>query len=151
MNDRLTKLFSTFFYLGYSPFAGGSIASVAGGILAITLRGNGALYFLVFTLVTVAGFITSERMEKLAGEKDPACIVIDEVSGALIAFFLLPQTPAVLVTAFFLYRAFDMFKIYPADVLEERPGAVGVMMDDIVAGVYTLIIMQIAVRLAGVL
>jgi phosphatidylglycerophosphatase A len=95
------------------------------------------------------GFGTSGRMEKIVGKKDPSCVVIDEVAGSLVAFFLLPKTIPVLVTAFFLFRAFDMFKIYPMDKMEALPGAVGVMMDDVIAGLYTNIIMQIAVRAAG--
>jgi len=150
MNNSLAKLSATFFYLGYFPFAAGSIASAIGGLMAITLAGNMFLYFVVFAVVTAVGFGASGWLEKVLGEKDPSCIVIDEVSGALIAFFLLPARWPVLITAFFVFRAFDMFKIYPADVLEEKTGGVGVMMDDIVAGVYTNLIMQCAVRLAGI-
>lgn len=148
--QRLTKILATFFYLGHFPVAAGSIASIIGGLLALYLQNNLFLYVLVFVLVTAAGFAVSGPVEKAAGEKDPPCIVIDEVAGALIAFFMLPVTWPVLVSAFFLFRAFDMFKIYPADILEQKPGAVGVMMDDIMAGIYTNIIMQVAVRLAGV-
>ena len=52
-------------------------------------------------------------------------------------------------STFFVFRAFDMCKIYPADVLEKKEGAIGVMMDDIVAGIYTNVTMQIALRLTG--
>ncbi len=94
-----------------------------------------------------AGFLTAGRMEKIVAEKDPPCIVIDEVAGALIAFFMLPLSWPVFWSTFFVFRAFDMFKIYPANIFEKRNGACGVMMDDIIAGIYTNIIMQIAVRL----
>ncbi len=83
-------------------------------------------------------------------KKDPPCIVIDEVAGSLIAFFMLPMNWPVFWSTFFVFRAFDMFKIYPANILEKRSGSVGIMMDDIVAGIYTNLIMQIAIRLAGV-
>jgi len=150
MKNSWARAAATFFYLGYFPMAAGSIASIIGGLLALYLQNNLLLYAVVFIAVTAAGFWASGPVEKASGEKDPPCIVIDEVSGALIAFFMLPTTPAVLLSAFFLFRAFDMFKIYPADVFEKRPGAVGVMMDDIMAGIYTNIVMQIAVRVAGV-
>ena len=69
--------------------------------------------------------------------------MIDEVSGMLIAVFLLPVDFKVYLIAFFLFRAFDMFKIYPINKLESLPGGKGIMMDDIVSGLYTNIIMQI--------
>ena len=100
-------------------------------------------------MITVTGFIVSDRMERIVKQKDPSCIVIDEVSGVMIAFFLLPFSWPVIFTAFFLFRAFDMFKIYPVNKFEPMPGGVGVMMDDIVAGIYTNIVMHIAIRLSA--
>lgn len=151
MNIRFAKFIATFAYLGYFPMAAGSIASIIGGLAALALQNHLFLYAAVFLIVTGAGFVASGPVEKAQGEKDPPCIVIDEVSGALIAFFMLPATWPVLFCAFFLFRAFDMFKIYPAYILEQRPGAVGVMMDDIMAGIYTNIVMQIAIRWAGLI
>ena len=89
-------------------------------------------------------------MEAMVGRKDPGCVVIDEVAGVLIAFFLLPPVPNVLWTAFFLFRAFDMFKIYPANRFEACKGGTGIMMDDIIAGIYTNLVMHAALRVAGV-
>ena len=150
MPDRLTKFIATFFYLGFVPCAAGSLASIIGALLAGLSRGPMWIYLALLAAVTALGFVTGGRMERIMEEKDPPCVVIDEVAGAMIAFFMLPGTPAVLVTAFFVFRAFDMFKIYPADRLEQRPGGTGVMMDDVVAGIYTNLIMQAAIRLAGI-
>lgn len=151
MSERWIKIWSTFFYIGYSPFAPGSMASLAGTVLAIVLQQSIILYLLAFAVVTVIGFKVSGSMEKIVGKEDPGCIVIDEVSGVLIAFFLLPMTPAVIWTAYFLFRAFDMFKIYPVCKFEELGGGKGIMMDDIIAGIYTGVIMHIAVRIAGII
>lgn len=150
VKNTLIKLFATFFYVGFFPLIPGSLASIVGALLAVVLSASGMLYLAVFVLISAAGFFVSGRMEKLTGEKDPSAIVIDEVAGALLAFFCLPTEPAVMITAFFLFRAFDMFKIYPADVMEKKHGGVGVMMDDIIAGIYTNLVMQAAVRLAGI-
>ncbi len=150
MSERWIKLWSTFFYIGYSPFAPGSMASLAGAILAVLMHQTIVLYILVFAAVTAIGFKVSGPMEKIVGKEDPGCVVIDEVSGILIAFFLLPMTPAVIWTAYFLFRAFDMFKIYPVCKFEEIRGGKGIMMDDIVAGIYTGVIMHIAVRIVGI-
>jgi len=91
-----------------------------------------------------AGIWASGKMEKLAGKKDPSCVVIDEVAGILIAFFLLPAQWPVIITAFFVFRAFDMFKIYPINRFEKLPGSWGIMMDDVVAGLYTNIVVHVA-------
>ncbi len=151
MSDKTIKLFSTFFYVGYSPVAPGTAASIAGGLIALFLHNHPIFYILLFIIITRIGFLVSGKMEKLSGKKDPGCVVIDEVSGIMISFFLLPITWPVVVTTFFLFRALDMFKTYPANKLEDLGGAEGIMLDDILAGVYANIIMQIAVRWAGII
>ena len=149
MFDKFIKFISTFGFIGYLPLAPGSMASVAGGFIAVGLAHSVPTYLVAWLIITALGFMASDRMEALEGKKDPGCIVIDEVSGVMIAFFMLPATPSVLITAFFLFRAFDMFKIYPANKLEFLKGGVGVMMDDILAGIYTNIVMHLALRFIG--
>jgi len=151
MSDKQVKLFSTFFYVGNFPFAPGTLASAVGALICILLQDTILLYLIAFAVITVIGFKTSGLMEKIVGKKDPGCVVIDEVSGIMVSFFLLPMTPAVIITAFFLFRAFDMFKIYPCNKLEDLGGGEGIMLDDIMAGVYTNIVMQIAIRWAGII
>ena len=150
MANHISKLLATFFCIGYLPIAPGSIATVAGVIISYYLAGNPSVYLWATLAVTVVGFAVSGHAEQAIGKKDPGCIVIDEVSGVMIAFFMLPMTPAVLCTGFFLFRAFDMFKIYPANKLEGLKGSRGVMLDDIIAGIYTNIVMQLAIRWAGI-
>ena len=144
-----TLLFSTFFYVGFFPFAPGSLASLITLFLSVFLIQNIFLYLILFFGVTFVGFVASDKMEKKLNQKDPSCIVIDEVAGALVAFFLLPVKFSVLMTAFFLFRAFDMFKIYPINKLELLSGGKGVMLDDLLAGLYTNLTIQLALRLAG--
>lgn len=151
MSDKLVKMLSTWFYIGDIPVAPGTAASAAAVLIAIIFSPNIFLYILVSIVITVLGFMVSGRMEGILGRKDPGCIVIDEVAGIMVAFFLLPLTPATVITTFFLFRAFDMFKIYPANKFEQIGGATGVMVDDLVAGLYANIVMQIAVRWAGII
>ena len=151
MSDKLVKMFSTWFYIGNIPGAPGTVASAAGALLAIIVSSNTVLYVLIVGAVTLLGFQVCGQMEKILGRKDPGCIVIDEVAGMMVAFFLLPLNAAVIVTAVFLFRAFDMFKIYPVNKFEQWEGAAGVMADDLIAGAYTNIVMQVAVRWAGVI
>jgi phosphatidylglycerophosphatase A len=147
MRDKCVKLLATFFYIGYIPVAPGSMASAAGLLLFILFYQSLTAYVVLTAVIVISGFLVSGSMEKISGKTDPSCIVIDEVAGVLIAFFLLPKTTAVLWTGFFLFRAFDMFKIYPVNKFEEIKGGAGVMMDDIIAGVYTNITMHAALRL----
>lgn len=151
MSDKLVKMLSTWFYVGNLPGAPGTAASAVGALMALILSANLFLYIVVLLVVTIIGFMVSGKMEIILDRKDPGCIVIDEVSGILIALFLLPLSPVVMITAFFLFRAFDMFKIYPVNKFEQLKGSKGIMMDDLMAGVYTNIVMQFAVRWAGVI
>tara|TARA_B100000745_G_C20071215_1_gene365654 strand:- start:248 stop:757 length:510 start_codon:yes stop_codon:yes gene_type:complete len=169
MSEKLVRMLSTFFYVGESPFAPGSMASVVGALIAIILSPWPLLYIAVFAIITFYGFKVSGRMEEICGEKDPSKVVIDEVSGVMIAFFCLPLQWPVIITAFFLFRAFDMFKLYPVNRfenpdfvaglmnkmslrnVEQHKHTAGIMMDDIIAGVYTFVVMQFAIRFAGII
>ena len=88
MVRRLTPLLATFFYIGYLPLAPGSMASLAGAVICFLLRSSPGLYFLIFMVIAVTGFAVSGRMEKIQNAKDPSCVVIDEVAGVFIAFFI---------------------------------------------------------------
>ena len=147
MSNSLARIFATFFYIGYIPFAPGTIASMAGALLYFLFYRNVILYIVVFMAVTLVGFWTAGHVEKDAGQKDPSCVVIDEVAGAMIAFFMLPISPSVMITAFFLFRAFDMFKIFPANKIQAFAGSFGIMMDDVIAGVYANSVMLLAFKI----
>ena len=149
MNATAAKIIATFGFIGYCPVAPGTLASAAGVGLAFLLRDQPAFYVLAAVLVTVLGLLSAGVVEKIEGRKDPGCIVIDEVAGMMISLFALPLSWPVMLVGFFLFRAFDMFKIYPANRLEDMGGSVGIMSDDIAAGVYTNIVLQVALRLAG--
>ncbi|MFA5088764.1 MAG: phosphatidylglycerophosphatase A [Candidatus Omnitrophota bacterium] len=150
MSNNFIRLVSTFFYIGYLPAAPGTAASVAGAVLYVLLSQSLLMYLTVTSAIIALGFYVSGKMEDLTKQKDPSCIVIDEVAGILITFFMLPMTFPVVITGFFLFRAFDMFKIYPVNKFEELGGGVGIMMDDLFAGLYANLTMQAAIRIAGI-
>lgn len=150
-SNKIIKLLATFFYMGEFPVAPGSLASLAALFLCVGLYPFPQGYVLFAVVITAVGFFVSGRMEKIAGTKDPSCVVIDEVAGVMIAFWALPLNGAVLTTAYFLFRAFDMFKVYPISRLEALPGGKGIMLDDLLAGVYTNVVMHLAIRWAGVI
>ncbi|MEI6437581.1 MAG: phosphatidylglycerophosphatase A [Candidatus Omnitrophota bacterium] len=149
MGQKLARFLATFGYIGHFPAAPGTMASAAGVGLAFLLRDHVFWYVAVFAVVTVLGFLTAGIVEKMEGKKDPGCVVIDEVSGMMISLFGIPLSWPVMLVGFFLFRAFDMFKIYPANKLEDMGGGTGIMCDDIAAGIYANITLQVALRLAG--
>jgi phosphatidylglycerophosphatase A len=81
--------------------------------------------------------------------KDARCIVIDEVCGILVALMFIPADIKIVVIAFLLFRLLDALKPYPAGCLERLDGGMGIMCDDLVAGLYTNIILQVVLRFAS--
>ncbi|MGH9931801.1 MAG: phosphatidylglycerophosphatase A family protein [Pyrinomonadaceae bacterium] len=107
---------------------------------------------LVIIGISLVGTWAASRTEKLSRRKDPGIVVIDEVVGQLVTFIFLPsffmgghhvQIPFVLVEGFVLFRFFDIVKPYPARRLEGLPGGLGIMADDVVAGVYAAVALTV--------
>ncbi len=107
---------------------------------------------LVWTLVVVTalGLWAGSRVERALGTRDPGLIVIDEVAGMLLAVLFLPRTIPVLVTAFLLFRLFDIWKPFPARESQALSGGLGVMVDDLIAGLYALVLVMGARAFLGV-
>lgn len=145
--NPVIKLLTTWFGLGYAPFAPGTVATLAGIAMAFIFSSTGYWYFVVIIVLFGIGVIGSQQLEKSLGESDPRYAVIDEVVGMMVALAGLPITVPIAVCGFFLFRAFDMFKIYPVNKFESLPGGWGIMMDDIMAGLYTNIALHIALAM----
>ena len=149
MRNFLIKSFATVLGVGYLPFAPGTWATVVGVAIAYYLGNNLPAYTILLLVLLILGIMTSGIVEKQLNQKDPGMVVIDEVVGVMIALWGLPLIWPVMICGFFLFRAFDMFKIYPINKLEAQPGGWGIMLDDCMAGVYTNIVLRIALRCAG--
>ena len=139
------KLIITFFYVGHIPFAPGTFASIAAFILYFPLLAfnHWIIYLAAVILVTLAGVWASGKAEKISGITDPSFVVIDEVAGQLITLFLLPFSWKMLVAGFILFRLFDVIKPFPARRAEQLHGGWGIMMDDVLAGLYGNILLQV--------
>ena len=142
--DRLAIVIASVAGAGYSPVVSGTVGSF------VTLV---ALWLLPFTptallasivAVTAVGIWAGGRVEWLLGANDPGVVVIDEVAGMLVSVFLLPRTVPVLLSAFVLFRVFDVWKPFPIRQSQALPGGLGIMVDDLLAGLYTLIVMAAA-------
>ena len=99
--------------------------------------------------VVLVGTWASDRTERFLDRKDPGLIVIDEVAGMMVSVSFVPRTVPVLVCAFFLFRLFDIWKPFPARDSQSLPGGAGVMVDDLIAGFYALVLIMTARWLFG--
>ena len=135
---------------GLFPVAPGTAGStVALGLFWVTTRsGVGWLPVLAFAVLVLAGLWSAGAAARQLGQKDPGAIVIDEFAGQFLALLALPHSWRVLVAGFLLFRLFDIIKPPPARRFEALPGATGIMADDLVAGLYVNLLLQVAVRLA---
>lgn len=145
------RLVGTFLGVGYFPAAPGTVATAVGVAVVFYLGPNPAAYTAVLLGLLAAGVVCSSHLERVLQEKDPGIIVVDEVVGIMIALAGLPLSWPVVISGFFLFRAFDMFKIYPINRLEGIAGGWGIMLDDCMAGIYSNIVLSFALRWAGLI
>jgi len=149
LKDFTVKTISTFFYVGYLPFIPGTFGSIFGLFLFFLVKDSLFLYAGVTLLITVLGLSVSGQAEKIFGQKDCRYIVIDEIAGMLLSLMFLPYDLKLVIAGFVIFRLLDALKPYPIGRLERLKGGVGVMSDDIMAAVYTNLILQVTARLAS--
>ena len=148
-----TALFlSTGFYIGYAPFAPGTLGSFEGLFFCYLLSKIPLGAALVATLIFIALAIwIAHEAEKVIASKDPGCIVIDEVAGMMVTLLGLPFTPVVALAGFLLFRVLDVFKPPPIRTVERKmTGGVGIVLDDILAGIIANLILRL-ILLIGIL
>lgn len=139
--------------VGYLPLMPGTYGSlVAVGIfLGLTRVAKGTALVVVVAICVIAftfvGIWAASRTEELSGRKDPGKVVVDEVAGQLISLFPLTLfahwSSVAVIISFILFRFFDIVKPYPARRFEAFKGGLGIMCDDLVAGVYGAVITSI--------
>ena len=158
--DRARWLLITSFGLGCSPFAPGTVGTLGGVVLGVTLQWlfpDRALlaWGIAAAVLFVWGCSQSKFVARTWPKEDPGHFVLDEVVGylvTLIVYALLAQQPVSSLAhmgAFFAFRVFDVLKIQPARKLEDLPGAVGIMADDQMAGVYAGVVLWLVLPLFG--
>lgn len=143
--DRLIVAISTGMYSGFMPKAPGTWGSLF-ALLPWYFCRNLHLYQYLTLLVFlfIVGFFTAGSAEKIIDQPDPGCIVIDEILGIFITLTLAPNHPAAWVIGFLLFRFFDIVKPFPVSWLDTHlHGGIGIMMDDVAAGIYAMICLQI--------
>ncbi len=135
---------------GLSPFAPGTVGSLL-AILLVVLFFPASFFWQITTAaaLTALAIYTAGWLAEAEGEEDPSKVVIDEIAGQWIAFIAFPGELGLgaLALGFFAFRAFDIWKPWPANRLETLPGGYGVVLDDVMAGIYANLFLQICFRL----
>ena len=140
----IARLLATGFYTGYAPKAPGTAGSLFGLFLYWAIPGSESVYSLGgIVLLFLAGVWAANRVEKETKVQDNQIIVIDEIVGMLITVVLFEKTLIWLVVGFLLFRFFDIIKPFPAKSSEKIPHGWGVMIDDVVAGIYSAVCLRL--------
>jgi len=149
--DRLYMFIATGAYSGYLPKAPGTWGSMVGVAIWFWLRSLPlAPYFGVIAGIFVIGIIAAGAAEKIVDHGDPGLVVIDEIVGQLIALAAVPAHPLWIILGFVFFRIFDILKPFPVGWLDGHiHGGLGIMLDDVVAGLYALLVVQFGLRLFG--
>jgi phosphatidylglycerophosphatase A len=148
---RSVIFLATVGYVGKIPFAPGTFGSIPGLFIWFFLSKIDPLLslflilFLVLSSIPIAG-----QAEIILNKKDPSEIVIDEMAGIVVALFGLPMNVLSVTAGFFIFRVLDIFKPFPIRFIEQKlPGGAGIVMDDVVAGIYCNLLLRTIYRLAG--
>ena len=151
MLNKISILLATFFYVGKIPKAPGTWGTLATIPLWYLLAQLNPLWYMTGTfMVVLLGIFVAQVYEKNAGHHDSKEIVIDEVAGFLIAMTWLPMTWQSVVAGFLLFRFFDIVKPPPIRQIDQRmQGGIGVMADDVAAGLIVNILLQLVYTKTG--
>jgi phosphatidylglycerophosphatase A len=151
--DRLYMFIATGAYSGYLPKAPGTWGSMVGVLLWVAIAHLPlGTYWAIVGVLFVVGVISAGAAEKIVDRGDPGLVVIDEIVGQLIALGFAPVHPAAALAGFLLFRLFDILKPFPVNWLDNRlHGGLGIMLDDVMAGLYSLLVLQLGIWLMRML
>ena len=143
MKNQVYHIIATLGFTGYIPYAPGTFGTAI-ALLAILLTRPGDAGLLMLSIpIIIVGTVSAHHIEKVLG-KDSGHIVIDEFCGYLVSVLFIPKSTGYLIAAFILFRLFDIFKPPPVNWVERKmSGGTGVMLDDLMAGVYANICLQV--------
>ena len=146
MNEKLIKLLATGFGAGLVPVAPGTIGTLVGVLICLICWPLPWLLrlFIVIFLLVLAIYI-AERAEQIYRKKDDQRIVIDEIAGFQVTMLPVAITGLHLLVGFVLFRIFDILKPFPLRDLQKMPGGLGIVLDDVAAGIYAGILMLLLV------
>jgi phosphatidylglycerophosphatase A len=147
--NRLALFLATAGGAGYAPVAPGTAGSAVGVLLYfLTWRWTPAAQVGLLLALSVVGVWASTLAARHFGRDDPSAVVIDEVAGQLLTLILAGGSGLVLLSGFLLFRLLDIVKPWPAGRFEDLPGGLGIMADDLMAGLYGRLAIFVAASIA---
>lgn len=149
--DKLFMAIATGFYSGYLPKAPGTWGTLlAFPLHFLLIRLSPGNYYLSLGVFFIIAVVCAGSAEKILDQGDPGIVVIDEIIGMLIGLIGIPMKALPLILAFFIFRFFDILKPFPVGWADSHfHGGLGIVLDDVLAGLYTLLIMKILVHFMG--
>ena len=143
--NSLEKILGSGFYTGYLPKAPGTFGSFAALVIYLIPGFENPSFMILFiSLFILIGVPIADKFEVVYG-KDPSQCTIDEIVGMWITLLFVPKKIWFIGLAFIIWRVMDIIKPFPAGKLESIKGGWGIMLDDIIAGIYSFIIVQIVI------
>lgn len=141
----IEKIVGSVFFTGYIPFASGTFGSLAAlAIYLIPGFENPTIMLISISIFFIIGIKIGDKFEKVYG-KDPSQCTIDELVGMWISLLYIPKSFINILVVFIIWRAFDIIKPMPAKQVEEVKGGLGIMIDDVIAGIYTLMVAHVII------
>ena len=147
--DKVIIFVATGAWVGKIPIAPGTFGTLVGILFVLAFKIINPCYetFYVVTLIIFAIFI-AELAEKILKQKDPGCIVIDEIAGYVVTMAGIPLSIPTIVAGFILFRFFDIIKPFPVKYFEKNfKGGPGIVLDDLVAGLLASVVLRILIGL----
>ncbi len=142
--DKTVVCLATGFYTGNIPWAPGTFGTLPGLLLCFFLARLplSVSILLILSLIALSIWIAGEA-EKMLGQKDPGCIVIDEIVGMAVTLLAIPFSLQTAVAGFLLFRFFDILKPPPIRIIDKKVhGGIGIVLDDVIAGVFANLVLR---------
>lgn len=142
--ENTVLFFASGIFIGYMPFAPGTFGTLLGLPLCFFLsRIDIWIALILIALLVLAATGIAHLAERILQQSDPGCIVIDEIAGTVVTFIGIPFNPFSALAGFVLFRMMDILKPFPIRLTEKKvPGGAGVVLDDLLAGVYSNLLLR---------
>ncbi len=140
---HLKKMIGSGFYSGFFPIAPGTIGSLF-ALIIFFIPGfeNPKIIITIIIFLIVIGIPIGNYFESIYG-KDPSKFTLDEFIGTWISLLFVPKIFYLVILDFVIWRLLDIVKLFPANIAEKFDGGIGIILDDIISGMYSLIIIHI--------
>ncbi len=148
MRAKLATFLATAGYVGFVPFAPGTFGSAVGLVVyaAVSAANSWAIEAIALAVIVAVGIWSANHVERELG-KDPGAVVIDEVAGMLVTLAFIDASVTAALAGFFIFRLLDVIKPPPARRLEDLHGGPGIVLDDVMAGIYSNLALRALIAL----